>query len=268
MTLKSCIVTVMGCGNSSGVPSVGNYWGLCDPNEPKNRRTRCSLAVQTDNTTIIIDTGPNFQEQMNHNNIPSLDFVLYSHHHGDHINGIDDLRSLYFRRGKKVIDIFTSQESLNELQTRFHYLFSGGNNADFYPPILKGNAFQSQNYRQLNSLGDVDFIPFEMDHGTCMSVGYRFGDLSYCVDMKSLSEAALATIKGSKIWIVDGAAYKHANHAVHADLETLYEYNKIIGAEQVYVTCLSPQMDYKMLSAELPDSFFPAYDGLSFELQL
>ena len=258
-------VTVLGCGNSSGVPSVGNYWGVCDPREPKNRRSRCSLAVRSENTTLIIDTGPNFQEQMNTNNILGLDYVLYSHHHSDHINGIDDLRPLYFRGERKKINIFTSQESLAELEKRFHYLFTGGNNAEFYPPILKGHAFAPENYYQTNTLGDIEFTPFPMDHGTCMAVGYRFGDLSYCVDMKELCDDALQTIQGSKIWIVDGAAYKNPANAVHADLETLYRYNEIVKAEQVYVSSLSPQMDYETLCKELPDGFYPAYDGLGFE---
>tara|TARA_B100001989_G_C24548849_1_gene472813 strand:- start:3454 stop:4254 length:801 start_codon:yes stop_codon:yes gene_type:complete len=257
-------ITILGCGNSSGVPSVGNYWGNCDPNEPKNRRTRCSLAVQSKSTTIIIDTGPNFQDQMNAHNITGLDYVLYTHHHSDHINGIDDLRPLYFRGGREEINILTSRESLSELEKRFHYLFTGGNNAEFYPPILKGHAFQPQNYHHVNRLGDIEFIPYEMDHGTCMAVGYRFGDISYSLDMKELSDEALETIKGSKIWIVDGAAYKNPNNAVHADLESLYRYNEIVQAEQVYVSCLSPQMDYRTLQEELPQGFYPAYDGLSF----
>ncbi|MDH5723045.1 MAG: MBL fold metallo-hydrolase [Alphaproteobacteria bacterium] len=259
-------LTILGCGNSSGVPSIGNYWGNCDPAEPKNRRLRCSLAVQSEKTTLIVDTGPNFQDQMNMHNIFDLDYVLYSHHHSDHINGIDDLRPLYFRGGRKKIDIFASQESLSDLETRFHYLFKGGNNEKFYPEILHGHAFAPENYHRINTLGDIEFIPFPMDHGTCMAVGYRFGDLSYCVDMKALSDAVLQTIKGSKIWIVDGAGYKNPDNAVHVDLETLYRYNEIVEAEQVYISCLSPQMDYETLRRELPDGFFPAYDGLSFSL--
>lgn len=262
MSLK---ITIMGCGNSSGVPSVGNYWGACDPNEPKNRRSRCSVAVQSAKTTLIIDTGPDFREQLNIFNINNLDSVLYTHQHSDHSHGIDDLRSLYFRHKKEYIDVYGKLSVLQEISTRFHYLFEGGNDAEFYPPILKANPFTESDYGQTKTIGDIGFIPFEMDHGTCQSVGYRFGDISYCVDMKSLDQKSLDVIKGSRIWIVDGAGYQNPNNAVHANLESIYRYNDYIQAKQVYITSLSTQMDYRTLEKEMPEGFYPAYDGLVFE---
>jgi phosphoribosyl 1,2-cyclic phosphate phosphodiesterase len=101
-----------------------------------------------------------------------------------------------------------------------------------------------------------------MDHGSCLTTGYRFGDLSYCVDMKRLDHKALDILQGSKIWIVDAAGFNNPNHDVHADLETVYKYNEQIKAETVYITSLSTQMDYKTLQAELPEGFAPAHDGL------
>lgn len=261
MSLK---LTLLGCGNSSGVPAAGNYWGTCDPNEPKNVRTRCSLAVQSDETTIVIDTGADFRYQMNHYDIEMLDCVFYTHQHSDHCHGIDDLRGLFFRNGRNPIECYSSQTALEEITDRFNYLFDGGVNKDIYVPMLKAMPFTDDQYGQEQRFKDISYIPFEMDHGTCTSVGYRFGDVSYCVDMKSLSDDALEVIKGSRVWIVDGAGHNNPDNKVHADLGTLYKYNEIIGAEEVYVTCLSSFMDYQALKTELPAGFHAAYDGLSF----
>lgn len=259
MSLK---ITIIGCGNSSGVPSAGNYWGQCDPQEPKNRRSRCCLAVQSEETNLIIDTGADFRHQMNAFNLQKLDAVLYSHQHSDHCHGLDDLRPYYFRNNRQPVPCYGHSEALEEVVTRFDYLFYGGNHSVFYPAILKAIPFEQHEYGSEYQIGDITFIPFEMDHSTCTTVGYRFGDVSYCVDMKRLDQKALDIIKGSKIWIVDGAGYKNPDNDVHADLETLYHYQDYIQADQVFVTCLSTMMDYKTLSSELPQGFLPAYDGM------
>ncbi len=259
MSLK---LTILGCGNSSGVPAVGNYWGDCDPNDPKNRRFKCSLAVQSPQATIIIDTGADFRSQMNMFNITDLDCVFYTHQHGDHCHGLDDLRSFFFRNNREMIPCFGSKSALDEISERFKYLFDGGNHSYFYPAILDPKPFADEQYGKEQQFKDISFIPFEMDHGTCIATGYRFGDVSYCVDMKRLDDKALSIIKGSRIWIVDAAGYNNPDNDVHADLETIFEYNDVIKAEQVYITSLSTLMDYQTLLNDLPKGFFPAYDGL------
>ncbi len=263
MSLK---ITVLGCGNSSGTPSVGNYWGACDPAEPKNRRNRACLAVRSDETTVIIDTGADFRHQVNAFDIQKIDGVFYTHHHSDHSHGIDDLRALFFRHGRVAIPCFGHEDSFHEIIGKFDYLFHGGNDERYYPPILEARQFEARQYTYLQRFKDIDFTPFEMDHGSCVSVGYRFGGLSYCVDMKSMDQAALDVVKGSDVWIVDGAGYHQDDNAVHANLKTLYDYNEYVQAGAVYVTCLSSAMDYKTLCDELPDGFYPAFDGLAFEV--
>ncbi len=259
-------VTILGCGNSSGVPAIGNYWGDCDPNEPKNIRMRCCLAVQSDEATIIVDTGADLRHQLNKFDVNNLDAVFYTHQHSDHCHGIDDLRPFYFRNDRTQIQCFGKDSVLEEIKGRFHYLFSGGSHKDLYPPVLEANPFDDERYGSNHEYSDITYVPFKMDHGTCTSIGYRFGDLSYCVDMKSLDDNALDIIKGSKIWIVDGAGFKDPQNSVHADLNSIYEYNKYIKADRVYITCLSSMMDYNALCNELPEGFYPAYDGLHFDL--
>lgn len=253
-------ITILGCGNSSGVPTAGNYWGACDPYELRNRRTRCSIAVQSEKTTLIVDTGAEFRAQTIRENIQAADItgVLYTHAHSDHLHGIDDLRPIYFQKGKTCVDVYASAQTMAEIQERFDYLFRDGHKNSMYPQILKPHVIDSQDF----TAGDIRVVPFEIDHGSCMATGYRFGDISYCVDMKHLDQKALEAMKGTKIWIVDAAAYKNPNNSVHAHLAAVYDYNAQIGAETVYITSLSTQMDYKTLEAELPEGYFPAYDGL------
>ena len=258
-------ITILGCGGSAGVPAIGNHWGNCDPAEPRNRRTRCSLAVQSDKTTIVIDTSPELNHQTALFDITNIDSVFYSHQHSDHSHGIHDMRSMFFRNGHHTIPCYGSAAALTEIKHRFDFMFSGGNHADLYPPVLTTHNYDDDQYGNLQKFKDIEYIPFEMDHGTCKTVGYRFGELSYCVDMKYMDDKALECVKGSKIWIVDGCGYDNAENPVHADLETLYRYNEIVGAYEVYVTSLSPLMDYRAMLRELPEGFYPAYDGLRFK---
>lgn len=262
MSLK---LTVLGCGNSAGVPAIGNFWGSCDPNEPRNRRHRCSLAVQSGTSTVIIDTGADLRHQINEQNISYIDGVFYTHDHSDHTHGIDDLRPFFFRNNRTSIPCYGSSETIKGIKKRFDFMFKGGNHTHFYPIILTAHEYNSEAYGQVQKFKDIEFVPFVIDHGTCKATGYRFGDVSYCVDMKSMDQTALDTVKGSKVWIVDGSGHNNPKNDVHADLKTLYEYNKYIQAETVYVTCLSPFMDYEALKAELPEGFYPAYDGLVIE---
>ncbi len=257
-------ITVLGCGNSTGVPAIGDYWGACDPKEPKNVRTRCSLAVQSEKTTIVIDTGPDFSRQMTREKIPTLDAVLYTHAHGDHINGIDELRIITLRN-KKLAPVYGNLATMKDLQERYVYMFKG-NNHELYPPLLEANVID--NFGKAMTVGDITFTPFVQDHGTCKTVGYRFGDFGYSTDILDLDQTAVKTLEGIKTWIVDGCAYNQTNNAVHASLETVYRLNDQIGAERVYITSLSLGMDYKTVKGELKEGYEPAYDGLKLETSI
>jgi phosphoribosyl 1,2-cyclic phosphate phosphodiesterase len=261
-------ITILGCGNSSGVPAIGNYWGVCDPDEPRNRRLRCSLAVKSSNTTVVIDTGPDLSHQTTLFDIMQINGVFYTHAHGDHTNGICDLRSLFLRNNRQTIPCYSSSQALDQITNRFEYMFDAkaGDNARLYPAVLTAHVFNEQQYGNLQHFEDISYVPFLMDHGSCQTVGYRFGDLSYCADMYQLDDYALSCIAGSKIWIVDGGGYNNKGNPVHATIEKLQAYNECVKAKEVYLTCLTPAMDYHSLLDELPDSFYPAYDGLSFTM--
>jgi phosphoribosyl 1,2-cyclic phosphate phosphodiesterase len=250
--------TILGCGNSTGVPAIGNVWGACDPNEPKNRRTRPCFLVQSDTTTLIIDTGPDIKEQANRENITKLDAVMYTHGHGDHVHGIDEMR-VFVHKQKQNLPLYTNHETLIELKRRFYYLFDGGMEK-IYPPIFVSHELDEHYGKQMR-IGDIDFIPFPQHHGHVVSVGFRFGDLAYSTDIKSLPPESIDILKGVKTWIVDAAGYHQENNPVHANLNEIYAMNEQIGADKVYLTSLSLAMDYQTLLNELPDGYEPAYDG-------
>ncbi|MCK6417461.1 MAG: MBL fold metallo-hydrolase [Alphaproteobacteria bacterium] len=253
------ILTILGCGNSTGVPSIGNYWGVCDPAEPKNRRSRCSALVESGQASVIIDTGPDFREQFNKTDKANIDAVLYSHPHGDHVNGIDDLRGLVLRRKGKM-PVFGNAFTVKDLQARFPYMFEGGALAALYPPLLEPFIFDD--FGKSYQVQTLHFIPFAQDHKTCQTVGYRFGDLAYSVDLLNLETDALHILHGIKTWVVDCAAYKSDEPSVHANLRTIMLLNETIGAKRVVLTSLSLGMDYQSLKKDLPPGYEPAYDGL------
>jgi phosphoribosyl 1,2-cyclic phosphate phosphodiesterase len=258
-------LTILGCGASGGVPAIGNNWGKCDPAEPRNKRLRASLAVQSEEGgCIVIDTGPDFRYQVNRAGIEKIDAIIYTHAHGDHINGLDEMQSLR-RRDKKCMPIYGRVETIDEMAARFDYLFTS--KGPLYPPAVEPFRFRDEELGQPHTVAGIDFIPFLQDHGTCQTLGFKFGSIGYSTDMRRLSTEAMDILKGVDTWIVDGAGYHYTENPVHASVPQVLEMNKFIGAKTVYITHLSLQMDYQTLLQELPEGVYPCYDGLKLETQ-
>ena len=256
--------TLLGCGNSAGTPTIGNYWGSCDPNEPRNNRTRAAAVIRSEATTLLIDAGPDLREQANREGIVDTDAVLFTHSHSDHIAGLEELRTFRIRH-KRLVPIYGDEITISELRQRYDYLFfeSGGG---IYPEVLAPNIIRPEQMNTEMTIGGISFIPFVQDHGTCKTLGYRFRDLAYSTDMVDLDQQALESLSGVKTWIVDAAGYKMANNLVHATLKKVYELNEIVQAPKVFITHMPCFMDYQTLKHELPDGYEPAYDGLRIEI--
>lgn len=251
-------ITVLGCGSSGGVPLIGNNWGDCDPEDPRNRRTRVSIVVEHKDITLLVDTSPDLRHQLLAANIQNISAVLYTHAHADHCHGIDDLRSVNWMT-QKPIDIYASPETMKELQSRFPYIFEGKSAPDnYYKPSLIPHDIIG-NF----TLGDLDIVPIEQDHGYSKSLGFRFKDFAYSTDVKRLSEKAFDLLKGIKIWLVD--CVRESPHPTHSHLEQTLEWIKRVNPDRAYLTHMNHTMDYKRITTKLPVGVLPAQDGMVIE---
>lgn len=250
-------VTILGCGASMGVPAGGGFWGKCDPDEPKNSRTRASILVQSEETNILIDATVDLRTHLNRVGLRKLDALFLTHHHSDHVNGLDDLKAISYH-SNKLIDVFSDQETIDELDRRWPYLFKA-KHSGIYVEFLKKNVLSYyDNFR----VGDIDVQTFEQDHTTCSAMGFRFGKFAYSVDVANLDERALSVLEGVETWVVDAAAYQKEAILTHANLQRIKAWTERLKPKMTYITVLSTHMDYKTLCAELPPHIRPAYDGL------
>lgn len=259
MTLK---LTILGCGGSAGVPMIGNRWGACDPSEPKNRRTRCSALVQSDNTTLIIDTGPDFRAQMTGLERHELDAILYTHFHGDHINGFEELRYIY-KRDRGLIPLYADAYTQAKLREKFPHMFETKDPTGFYPLPIEFKGWQEEQFNSLQMIGDIAVTPFKMNHSDIMAIGYRFGDVAYMTDINALPEESFAALAGVKTMIIDcNNLFDTDGTKIHLNFDGVLELNRRLQVPDVVLTHLKTNCDYKTASERLPDGYRLAYDGL------
>ncbi|MDP9128238.1 MAG: MBL fold metallo-hydrolase [Pseudomonadota bacterium] len=248
-------ITVLGCGSSGGVPLVGNDWGTCDPNEPRNRRTRVSILVEQGDTTLLVDTSPDMRQQLLDCQLTNLTAVLYTHSHADHCHGIDDLRGVNWLT-KKPVDIYADSKTMSELEQRFSYVFNPAEH--FYKPAVHAHRIDGP-----FAIGGIDVVPFMQNHGYVHSLGFRFGDFAYSTDVKTLDEAAFQTLAGIKVWIVD--CVREAPHPTHSHLAQTLEWIARVKPARAFLTHMNHMMDYADIMTKLPPGVWPAHDGLIIE---
>ena len=256
-------ITILGCGSSTGVPRVGNEWGSCNPKTPENRRTRCSLLIEKCNgdkkTTIVIDTGPDFRNQMNQANIKKIDAVFYTHEHADHTHGIDDLR-MYALRDKSRINVYASTNTSQDLHNKFGYCFNT-NMSSSYPPILNMNIINhAENYEINGEGGIIKITPFNQAHGNITSFGYKINNIAYSSDISDVPEESIQFIENSDKWIVD--ALRWIEHPTHFHVDKALSLIKYFNIRKAILTNMHIDLDYYKLCEYLPSNVIPAYDGM------
>ena len=266
--------TILGCGSSPGTPRIGGYWGACDPNNPKNRRRRCSLAVERISdkgiTTVVVDTGPDFREQMLDANIAKLDGVLYTHGHADHVHGIDDLRGFAIIHRERI-NVYADKFTAKRLHQGFEYCFKSPN-PKMYPPILAANIIEPYQPVTIEGAGGpITALPILQQHGPIQSLGFRFdcganADVCYSSDISDLDDTAVVQLGGLDTWIVDALQYKP--HVSHFSLEQSLEWIEKIKPRRAILTHMHIPLDYDKVQSETPNHVSPAHDGLSFTLEL
>lgn len=255
--------TVLGCGSSGGVPRADGDWGVCDPVEPKNRRRRCSLLVRRKGgdaaeTTVVVDTSPDFREQAIAAQIKRIDAVLFTHDHADQAHGVDDIRA-FFLRQRSRIPAHMDAATFASLSKRFDYIFEsmGGYPAICEPHIIPAHG---EGWSVEGPSGAIPVTTFDQDHGGIRSVGYRFGDVAYSPDVREVPDEAFEALAGLDLWIVD--ALRFTPHPTHAHLERTLGWIERAKPRRAVLTNMHIDMDYNDLRGQLPAGVEPAYDGM------
>ncbi len=257
--------TILGCGSSAGVPRIGNDWGACDPNNPRNRRRRCAMLVERlgpkGTTRALIDTGPDLREQLLSAEVSALDGVVYTHPHADHVHGVDDLRVIVYNIGERL-KVYADAPTSEALITRFGYVFVQPEGSA-YPPILDLLPIEGP-VTISGAGGDIVLKPFKAKHGRIDALGFRIGGLAYLPDVSDMYAESWAAVQGLDIWVLD--ALRRDPHPTHSHLAQSLDWIARAAPKQAVLTNMHIDLDYEAVAAETPANVTPAYDGMVLSL--
>jgi phosphoribosyl 1,2-cyclic phosphate phosphodiesterase len=259
--------TILGCGSSAGVPRVGQGWGACDPNNPKNRRRRCSLLIErkadSGSTIALVDTSPDLREQLLSTDVRKLDGVLYTHDHADHSHGIDDVRPIVLHQRKRV-DVYLDATTSAALHEKFAYCFATPPGSD-YPPIVTEHRIAAGAVVKIDGEGgSIITTPYVQNHGSGTTLGFRFGRLAYSCDVSAIPDASLPQLEDLDVWILDALRYKP--HPSHFSVDEALAWVERMRPRRAILTNLHTDLDYETLRRALPENVEPAFDGMYVEL--
>ena len=249
----------MGTGTSQGVPVIGCTCAVCQSSDARDKRLRTSAAVSNGKTTVSIDIGPDFRQQMLANRFRSLDGVLLTHEHNDHVSGIDDVRPMNFR-SRKHMPVYGLPRVLAEVKKRFPYAFD---EVEDYPgrPRLDLKPVGKEAF----SLNTLRVTPVPVMHGSLPILGYRFGNFAYLTDVKTIPDEQISQLKGIRVLVVN--ALRLSPHLTHFNLDEALGMIEIIDPGMAYLTHISHELGlHEEISAQLPGNVALAYDGLRFEV--
>jgi len=251
-------ITFLGTGTSQGVPVIACPCNVCQSTDTRDKRLRASILIEVDGKTFVIDTGPDFRQQMLRAGVKNLDAILFTHEHKDHLAGFDDIRAFNFIT-KKKIDVYASFRVQEAIRREFAYIFS-----DFkYPGIPEINLHLIEN-KEINIKG-VDFIPVEVMHHKMSVFAFRVGDFTYITDANFISEVEKEKIKGSKVIVVN--TLRKEAHISHFTFQQAIDLMQELKPEKAYFTHISHQLGlHEQVQKELPSFIELAYDGLKIEL--
>lgn len=256
---QSLKITFLGTGTSQGVPVIGCNCAVCTSDDPRDQRLRVSVLVQAAGRNIVIDCGPDFRQQMLRAQVRSLDAILLTHEHNDHVVGLDDVRPFNFMQ-RRDMPIYATKWVQKELHQRFAYAFE----KNPYPGAPRFHLLDIDKHAPFEVAG-IPVIPIEVMHGSMPVLGFRMGDFTYLTDVKTIAPEEIEKIVGSKTLVT--SALHHSLHHSHANLEEALELIWQIGPQRAYLTHVSHSMGlYEEISRQLPPDIHLAYDGLQLTL--
>ena len=250
---------ILGCGNSTGIPTIVGHWGKCNKKNKKNFRTRCSAIILKGSNSILIDTSPDIRNQLLNNKIKKLSSVIYTHEHSDQTNGLFELRP-YFWKNKKEINIYGTSKTMKLLKKRFDFCFR---NTSDYPSIVKANLIK-KNFSLGHSKEKIFFKTLLLKHGAAKSLAYIFEKTAYISDCNDLSIINIKALKKLKYLIIDCLKFK--KNFAHFNLEQSLYVHDHLKPKKTILTNLHSDLDYNALLKKLPRNVIPAYDGLTINL--
>lgn len=252
-------ITLLGTGTSTGVPMIGCHCRVCTSDDPKDERLRVSALIETDSASILIDTGPDFRQQMLAKGVKKLDAVLYTHYHRDHISGFDDLRAFQFLK-IPVPMCYATQETFDVIRRTFPYAFgivanTGGAEVPSIPfTIIEKDRFE---------VGGLVIEPIPIDHGMMDILGFRIGNFAYVTDCKHIPVASKEKLKGLQVLVLDGL--RHKVHPTHNTIEEAIAAAKELAPKMTYLIHMNHDILHAETEAKLPPNVRLGWDGLEIE---
>ena len=251
-------VRILGCGPSYGVPSLSRGYGACNPDNPKNTRTRTAMLLETEQGNIVFDTGPEIRQQLIAAGTPKIDALVYTHSHYDHMGGAEDLRkALGNEKNPHPLPVYLTHTDEREFRNLLYFAFK---------PISDTPLFDIHNikpYQEFNING-LKIMPIKQYHETSISIGYRINNFAYSTDVKRMDEEGFEALKGIKTWIL-GVTTQTLN-TKHINLDEALEWINHIKPERAFLTHMGTRMDYDTLCKELPSHIRPVYDGMEIDI--
>jgi phosphoribosyl 1,2-cyclic phosphate phosphodiesterase len=248
-------ITVLGSGTSTGVPMVGCRCPVCSSEDPRDKRTRASIVVESRGKYILVDTSTDLRKQMIRERIPRIDAVLFTHSHADHVHGIDDLRGFHFIH-KRMVPCYGERETMDVISRNFSYIFKGLEQAG-YAPLMEPHVITGP-----FALFGMGIVPVPLVHGAMPSTGYRFGGFAYLTDLSGIPDASMALLEGLEVLLID--ALRYTPHRNHLNIEGALGVVEKLKPKRAVFTHLTHEVPYAD-GTKLPPGVEFAYDGLEIE---
>lgn len=259
MNRDDMTVTILGSGTSHGVPMIACDCDVCTSADPRDKRTRPSITIQYESTCLLVDTSPELRLQCLAHNVRRVDAVLYTHHHIDHVAGLDDLRRFNWIQDQ-VIPCYGQPATLERLRTMFTYVFEHEVDYPSAKPRLALHEVEGP-----FEVGGRTITPIPLLHGTMPVLGFRIGDFAYCTDVSLIPDSSWPLLKGLDVLVLD--ALRRRPHPTHLNLEQAVDHAHRIGATRTFFTHIAHELPHEATNHELPPSMALAYDGLMIQVR-
>ncbi len=261
-------LTILGSGSSAGVPRPALGWGACDPNNPKNRRRRCSMLAEKAGpngiTRVLIDTSPDLREQLIDANVDHLDAVFLTHEHADQTHGIDDLRSVVLHQRRRI-PVYLNKSTGKDILTRFAYCVEQAPGSDS-PAILEQRSIEAGETQSVEGKGGaLALTAFILQHGNIPALGYRIGNAAYTPDLNDIPPESFHALEDLDLWIID--ALRYAQHPSHFSLDDALSWIAKFKPRRAVLTNLHSDLDYEVLRTKLPPGVEAGYDGMRLTIE-